>query len=286
LGCTYYLEVVRLASYTIEWRGNGYTNSSSRYGCRVDGIINHITAGTASSTDFWFRDPSNKGSSAHYLVTRLGKIRQYVDDSRRAWHAGIVQRATSKYAKHRLTLGVPGYPGWRRQDPNFYTIGIEYECISGGELTDKQLAAGVWLTTMLCNKHNIPMNRVRIFGHSEIDMIDRPFDPGPSFPWDELMKRVKGGVSMKEVLENIDQVAKALGLPDVSGWAVKAKVIKSAIDMGIMKDEHDVNQPLVWGEFVAVQMNVVELMKNYTDKQIDEKLVEFEARLFGDGSDA
>jgi len=157
-----------------------------RSGRKIFAIVDHITAGLMPGTLSWLINPKAQASS-HYLVTRLGLIYQLVKEGDTAWHAGNVNK-----------------PNWKLYDgtnPNNYTIGIEHECISGGDLTDAQYQATFWLHQQLCAKWNIPVDSDHIIGHCKIDAVNRPNDPGPNFPWTRLFADLKGVKDMKVGME-------------------------------------------------------------------------------------
>lgn len=85
-------------------------NQSSRSGHEIKGIILHYTrGGDINGTINWFKNRDAK-VSAHYVVSRSGKVYQMVKEERSAWHAG------SSTTKPELN-GLIGL--------NRYTIGIE-----------------------------------------------------------------------------------------------------------------------------------------------------------------
>ena len=182
----------------IEWASSP-NYSRGRNGRKIIAIVNHITAGTFPGCLSWMRNPQAK-ASAHYLVTRQGKVYQMVRDEDTSWHAGAVNK-----------------PNWKLYDgtnPNRYTIGIEHECLSGGLLTDAQYKATVELHKMLIAKYNIPIDKDHIIGHYRIDSVNRPNCPGPSFPWDRLFSDLKGGEVVPEWKQKIVDRAHSLGLFD------------------------------------------------------------------------
>lgn len=159
-----------VAVMEIKWQKSpNYRVGANR---RILAIANHITAGLMPGCLSWMCNPASK-ASAHYLVCKNGEIYQLVADTDIAWHAGVVKR-----------------PTWALYDgtnPNRYTIGIEHECVSGGELTETQYQATLQLHKELIRKHKIPLDRQHIIGHCEIDSVNRPNCPGPLFPWARLM---------------------------------------------------------------------------------------------------
>lgn len=151
--------------------------SRGRSGKKIIAIVLHITAGLYPGCLSWMRNPAAK-ASAHYLVTKSGEIYQMVQDADTSWHAGFVNRPTWKL-----------YDG---TNPNRCTLGIEFECLSGGELTEAQYQAGLWLIQELAQKYGIPVDEEHIIGHYRIDSVNRPNDPGTQFPWARLFTDLKG----------------------------------------------------------------------------------------------
>lgn len=169
----------------ITWRGNEHTNSSSRDGIKPVAIVNHITTSTASSCDNWFRDAGNNVSSAHFLVTKTGEVKQYVDIKRMAWANGLtkenIPNALSELVKEKTPT-----------NPNKYTISIEHES-SGEALTDAQLKATIELHKYIIKQVkdiygvDIVASRKYILGHSDIDPKRKPNCPGKNFPFDKII---------------------------------------------------------------------------------------------------
>jgi N-acetyl-anhydromuramyl-L-alanine amidase AmpD len=172
--------VIIIDNFKIEWKPSP-NYSKGRAGRKPIAIVNHITAGLMPGTLSWLCNPQAQ-ASAHYLVTKVGQIFQLVKDEDTSWHAGIVNR--------------PKWPLYDGTNPNRYTIGIEYECVSGGKLTEIQYQAGLWLTQKIIKKYTIPIDRNHIIGHYLIDTINRPNDPGPEFPWDRLFDDLNGADEM------------------------------------------------------------------------------------------
>ena len=160
--------------------------SPSRGGQKIIAIVNHITAGAFPGCLSWLCSPAAQ-AGAHYLVTRTGSVYQMVREADTAWHAGIVKNPTWK-----LYSGV---------NPNRVTIGIEHECISGGELTEAQFQATLRLQRELCAKYAIPADRDHIIGHCEINPVDRPDCPGKDFPWARLMHDLTRADALHDALE-------------------------------------------------------------------------------------
>lgn len=84
-------------------------NCSGRGGEDIIGIILHFTAGGDSSgTIKWFSNPNAK-VSAHYVVSRSGKVIQCVREDMSAWHAGsssTTPKLNGVKGLNRKTIGI------------------------------------------------------------------------------------------------------------------------------------------------------------------------------------
>ena len=110
--------------------------------------------------------------SAHYLIDEKGRIYQFVDDDKRAWHAGI--------------------SSWKGQENlNHNSMGIELCSSSLGQKAYPlaQISALIRLCRRLKRKYHI--KKERIVGHSDIAPM-RKADPGKAFPWEYLARRNLG----------------------------------------------------------------------------------------------
>ncbi|TMP88917.1 1,6-anhydro-N-acetylmuramyl-L-alanine amidase AmpD [Pseudoalteromonas ruthenica] len=103
--------------------------------------------------------------SAHCLIDRDGKLRQYVPFTQRAWHAGVSQ-----------------FEG--RQRCNDFSIGIELEGTDKSTYTQAQYLTLAQLTKSLLRTYP-HLNRQRIVGHSDI-APGRKTDPGEGFDWEHF----------------------------------------------------------------------------------------------------
>lgn len=142
-------------------------NWSEREGERIDMIVLHATAGRfagdiATLTDN--RRPLAQRVSAHYYITKAGKIYQLVDESKAAWHAG----ASVWQGKGNI---------------NQRSIGIELENLNDGRdpYPIEQFEAAVALTRMLMERYRITSDNV--VRHADIALPPgRKSDPR-NFPW-------------------------------------------------------------------------------------------------------
>ncbi|MEU9481810.1 peptidoglycan recognition family protein [Streptomyces sp. NPDC048191] len=131
----------------------------------IDFIIIHLTTDSYDTMVKIFQDPSSL-VSAHYLIRASdGRVTQCVREKDIAWHAG----------------------NW---DYNTRSIGIEHEgWLQQPSYSEAMYRASAALTAHLCAKYDIPANRTRVLGHSEVPSATHP-DPGPNWDWDKYMKLV------------------------------------------------------------------------------------------------
>jgi len=112
-------------------------------------------------------DPAAK-VSAHYLITEEGEVVRLVDESMRAWHAGMSYwrgKANVNGCSIGIELANPGHTCGYRPFP------------------DAQIDALVPLLHRIVHDYDIP--RANIVGHSDI-APQRKLDPGELFPWERL----------------------------------------------------------------------------------------------------
>ncbi len=138
--------------------------------CPVSMLALHYTAlPTCEDSLARLCDPTNSAGrvSAHYLVDVDGTIYQLVDESKRAWHAGV--------------------GSWRGLDKiNDRSIGIEIQNIGMTE-DGKRVpfpACQIDAVIALCKdiKARYGISNRDIFGHSD-SAPTRKIDPGEAFPW-------------------------------------------------------------------------------------------------------
>ncbi len=139
--------------------------------CAIDMIVLHATATPFLRETFYYLIEKEEGGrvSAHYVIDTDGTIYQLVDESKRAWHAGVSD--------------------WDGQtDINSRSVGIEFQCAARDEcsfaaFSSAQIEAGLELCRMLVEKYKIQPHNV--VAHSDI-APERKVDPGRTFPWERF----------------------------------------------------------------------------------------------------
>lgn len=201
-----------MSLFAIEWVGTAnYT--PGRNGKKPLAIVDHITAGLFPGCLAWLRNSLAK-ASAHYLVTKAGKIYRLVRDEDTAWANGTINK-----------------PHWQLYDgsnPNRYTLSIEHEGLAGEALTEEQYQATLWLHKQLISKWKIPIDDNHIIGHYRLDSVNRPNCPGPGFPWQRLFNDLLNQEGDNQMLVKLD-LKTHVDLPEVN-----IKVNNKIVEKGLL----------------------------------------------------
>jgi N-acetylmuramoyl-L-alanine amidase len=146
---------------------------SPNFGMRIEGVsvnllLLHYTGMKSASKALDRLCDQNLDVSAHYLIDESGRIFCLVDESNRAWHAGVAFWGGEKDINS-LSIGVeivnPGHEFGYTQFPNIQMMAVETLCKD------------------IIKRYSIPASR--ILGHSDV-AIGRKQDPGELFDWKRL----------------------------------------------------------------------------------------------------
>ena len=139
-------------------------------GGRVDMLVLHYTGmKTAAEAIDRLCDPAAR-VSAHYVIDEDGTVWRLVEESRRAWHAGVsFWQGTENLnaASIGIELVNPGHEWGYRAFPQAQMVSLETLCRG------------------LLRRHPIPADRV--VGHSDVAPL-RKQDPGELFDWPRLAR--------------------------------------------------------------------------------------------------
>ncbi|MEU6573855.1 N-acetylmuramoyl-L-alanine amidase [Streptomyces sp. NPDC046805] len=132
----------------------------------IDRVVIHVTQGGYDSAVKVFQDPAH-GAAAHYIVRKDGRVTQLIRELDVAFHAG-------------------------NREYNERSVGIEHEGFveDASSFTDEMYAASARLTTAICGRYGIPVDREHVIGHAEVPGTDHT-DPGPHWDWDRYMRLVR-----------------------------------------------------------------------------------------------
>ena len=143
-------------------------------GGRVDMLVLHYTGmKTAAEAIDRLCDPAAR-VSAHYVIDEDGTVWRLVEESRRAWHAGVsFWQGTENLnaASIGIELVNPGHEWGYRAFPQAQMVSLETLCRG------------------LLRRHPIPADRV--VGHSDVAPL-RKQDPGELFDWERLARAGTG----------------------------------------------------------------------------------------------
>ena len=139
-----------------------------RDGVRPDIIVLHYTEmASAEAAVRWLCDPAS-GVSAHYCIAADGRLIAMVEETRRAWHAGVSSWDGTRDVNSRsigIELDSPGHaPG-----PPVFPAGQIASLVA--------LIAGI--------RERWPVPRRNVVAHSDVAPL-RKRDPGECFPWRTL----------------------------------------------------------------------------------------------------
>lgn len=140
-------------------------NFNDRDGVAIDMLVIHYT-GMRSGEEALERLCDHKAEvSAHYMITQEGEVLSLVDETKRAWHAGVAS--------------------WRgHSNINSRSIGIEL--VNPGhefgyqDFPHAQMVSLIDLCQGILKRHDIPPRNV--VGHSDVAPV-RKQDPGERFDW-------------------------------------------------------------------------------------------------------
>ncbi|MDD9900211.1 MAG: N-acetylmuramoyl-L-alanine amidase [Alphaproteobacteria bacterium] len=151
------MNIVDTPSQNFEPRRNGMTP-------RI--LILHYTEYPTGAAWLEAALPPESKVSAHYMIDYDGTVHRMVDESMRAWHAGVSH--------------------WEGEtDINSLSVGIEIQNDGKEPYPDTQLDTLTALCTDIITRHGILPRHV--LAHSDIAPTRKP-DPGPHFPWVRLAK--------------------------------------------------------------------------------------------------
>lgn len=161
-------------------------NYSGRGTCPPQAIVIHIAGpGSFAGMDNWFRNPASQ-VSAHFGIDKDGSLHQYVGVEAAAWHAGIINLPDTNN---------PLIASWVRSgiNPNRCHIGIETMLGGPAEPLVNYPAMQATLEDLLVwlsDNFDIPLDRVHVIGHYQLDAVSRSTDPRCCIDIDSLLSSI------------------------------------------------------------------------------------------------
>jgi len=180
-----------------------------------DAVVVHYTGGPSGTAARWFANPAAK-ASAHFVITRSGQVVQCVDVGDRAWHAGksslygdddlnqfswgielenwgpLVRRGPSYFAWPPIRNGVRQYRRRYAGGSGVFHAPTHPRFEYWERFSDEQLDSLCIVLRILTQPDaRVVVPRDRVVGH-EFVSPGRKLDPGPAFPWRDVLDRVYG----------------------------------------------------------------------------------------------
>lgn len=132
-------------------------NWFSRRGYNPEMLVIHINEGLFNGTIEWFKNTKSQ-VSAHYVISRTGKIVQMVKEKNASWDVGVVNNPTER------GLSVLKKLNGKFVNPNFYSIGIENEAkathLWTQHWTEPQMQALTSLVRDVCDRNGISYKNI------------------------------------------------------------------------------------------------------------------------------
>lgn len=162
----------------------GTANYQSRGGVEPEFLVYHITDDLSfSNVKRWFQNRSS-GASSHFVFDRDGTAYQFVGSANAAWTNGAVRKPSTHSPA--LTAAI-------RTGVNLNNFCITFEFIANrtSGVTEAQIAAAIDWARYYAKKYpKIKPTREHHLKHSDIDSVQRPYDPGEAFPLDQIIAAV------------------------------------------------------------------------------------------------
>ena len=146
-------------------------HQSGRDGKAVKVVVIHGDAGKSDAgTVSWIKAPESK-VSYHYLVGRDGEVYQFVDEAKKAWHAGISDWPDCTVSK----------------SVNAYSIGVSFANDGTEAYKPVQYVAGAKLVSEILKRYGL--DHKAIVGHADVSP-GRKSDPWAHFDWTYFRSRL------------------------------------------------------------------------------------------------
>lgn len=175
-------------------------NFDTRGGADIDILLMHYTGMETGEAAIERLCSEEAGVSSHYVVEEDGRIFQLVEETARAWHAGVSYWAG---------------------DENINAKSIGIEIVNPGHefgyksFPKQQIDAVIELSRGILERHAIPA--ARVLGHSDVAPA-RKQDPGELFPWQRLALK---GVGRFIDPGSVEPVAGQDIGPGDTGWQIQ-----------------------------------------------------------------
>jgi N-acetylmuramoyl-L-alanine amidase len=167
----------------------------------IDTVVLHYTVtGTLEETVDLFKE-TGRGTSAHYVIGKDGRVVQMVDIEKKAWHAGASEfQGRPDVNDFSIGIELVNWGLLKERDGVLFVwpqgYGIEYHGGSplyvGGEWWDAYTENQYRVLSCLLDQirvHYPAITAERIVGHGDVALPrGRKIDPGLAFDWERVRK--------------------------------------------------------------------------------------------------
>jgi hypothetical protein len=136
-----------------------------------------------------FQNPRSQ-ASAQFVITPDGGKHQFVGSAKSSWTNGIINhpRTDIRWLNEAVRRSLAG-----QANLNDYTLNLEVLLARGKKISTPALASLIEISRYYVGIYTmILLNRGHMLRHSDIDSIDRPYDPGESIPLAEVIQELGG----------------------------------------------------------------------------------------------
>ena len=161
-------------------------NYSSRGGARVRLIVVHTAEGalTYQALGNFFASPSSGVSSHTGIDDTPGRIGEYVKPGNKAW----TQANANPYC---IATELCAFAGWTKSDWSKHPVMLE-NCARW--IAEEAKRYGIPIVRLTASQAQ--SGQAGVCGHNELGAAGGGhWDPGPSFPWDDVIAMAKGGAA-------------------------------------------------------------------------------------------
>lgn len=215
-------------------------------------ILHYTGTPTAQEAEAIYLTPEQV--SPHYMIDGDGLITQFVDDGKRAWHAGVSSWAGFTDINS-ASIGI-----------EIWNTGHEYEL---EDFREAQIATLVPLLQDLKQRHDIP--DYYILGHSDV-APGRKIDPGEKFPWQRLAD-LGIGLMPKIIDEDRELALSWMDEPQLLSNALNTYGYEAQADSEIVIDafrRHFLPETLgQWGVDIAFAEALASLLRQKQQQKFD-----------------
>lgn len=166
------------SAYGYPSRGNGRRIKPLLLACiHITGNSNNLGENAATNERNYANRADSPGPSAHYYINRDGSAIRAIEPTKyAAWSNGDVQSPKTNFMGYNILKGVYLDEGYNANEAfllEFENVGYS----TSYPITQAQKETMAYIMASGSLSQNIPIDRSTVFGHSDINSVNRPNDP-------------------------------------------------------------------------------------------------------------